>query len=88
MARTVVLENDRVRLVQYTTAVGESSDLHKHSDSIIFPTTEGKFRITTAGGESKELEIKAGQPFFLDATEHSSVNIGEAEAIGFVAELK
>jgi quercetin dioxygenase-like cupin family protein len=88
MARTVVLENNRVRLVQYTTAAGESSDLHKHSDSIVFPTTEGKFRITTASGESKELEMKAGKPFFLTATEHSSVNIGSAEAVGFVAELK
>ena len=35
-----------------------------------------------------EVELEAGQALFLEAGDHRTENIGDAEATGFIVELK
>ena len=86
---SVVYENDRVRVLKYELGPGEVTSLHHHPDHVAITMSGGKFRFTTADGESMEMEIPgAGEVVFLEAGDHQTENIGDTEATGFITELK
>ena len=87
-AYTLVDENDRVRVLKYRLGPGEVTELHSHPDHVGIALDAAKVRFTTADGESMEAELEAGQTIFVDATEHSTENIGSTESTGFIVELK
>ena len=39
----VLLENDRVRLLDSRTKPGDKSDMHSHPAILVYPVTAGKF---------------------------------------------
>ena len=85
---SVVEQNDRVRVLRYTAGAGEVTELHSHPDHVAITTSAGKFRFTTADGDSMEVEVESGQTLFLELGDHRTENIGDSEATGFIAELK
>ncbi len=85
---SVVEENDRVRVLKYRAGAGEVTELHTHPDHVAITTSVGKFRFTTADGDSMEVELETGQTLFLEAGDHRTENIGDSEATGFIVELK
>ncbi len=85
---SVVEENDRVRVLKYSAGPGVATELHSHPDHVAITTSAGKFRFTTADGDSMEIELEAGQALFLEAGDHRTENIGDLEATGFIVELK
>lgn len=85
---SVVQENDRIRVLEYKAGPGEATELHSHPDHVAITTSAGNFRFTTPDGDSMEIELEAGQALFLEAGDHQTENIGDAEATGFIVELK
>ncbi len=85
---SVVEENDRVRVLKVRVGPGEATELHSHPDHVAIITSAGKFRFTTPDGESMEIELEAGQAFFVEAGDHRGENIGDSEVTGFAVELK
>ena len=85
---SVVEENDRVRVLRYRAGPGEVTELHSHPDHVAITTSAGKYRFTTADGDSMEVELEAGEALFLEAGGHRTENIGDSEATGFIVELK
>lgn len=84
----VLLENDRVRVLEVTGVPGVVSPMHGHPDSVMHAVNPADILVTVAGGESERFEIPAGATFWTSATEHSVENIG-SDTVRFIrVELK
>jgi len=83
----VVFENARVRVLEYRDAPGDRTRPHSHPDSVM--VTLGSFKRRLWAGEREvELELPAFQARWLDAQEHSGMNIGETPSHSIFVELK
>jgi quercetin dioxygenase-like cupin family protein len=84
----VLLENDRVRVLEVTGVPGVVSPMHGHPDSVMHAVNAADILVTDADGESRRIEIPAGATFWTPATEHSVENVG-TETVRFIrVELK
>jgi hypothetical protein len=83
----VIFENDRVRVLDYLDKPGESTTPHLHPDSVMYPLSSFKRRLISSGREV-DVEIGAGSVRWLDAQEHSGVNIGDSATHVIFVELK
>ncbi len=64
----LVLENDRVRVLEIKTEPGASSSEHSHPDMVIYAVTDCTWDLTAPDGETVTAEIPAGATIYLDAT--------------------
>lgn len=85
---TVVLDNDRVRVIQVVLKPGEKLPMHSHPANIVYTENSGKAKYTFAGGKTEEREAKAGQATWSEAISHSTENTGTTETHALVVEIK
>jgi beta-alanine degradation protein BauB len=83
----VVMENDRVRVLEYRDRPGDRTTPHAHPDSVMITLSSFRRRLT-AGERSVEVALESGATRWLDAQEHSGENIGETETHVVFVELK
>ena len=84
---TVVFENDRVRVLEYTDAPGDRTTPHEHPDSVMY--TLSSFRRRLVSGEAqRDVELSAGTVGWLPAQEHHGENIGDTPTHVLFVELK
>lgn len=87
----VVLENERVRVLEYRSGPGLSvcgQGMHYHPERVTVLLTGAKVRITDAQGRTVVRDIPPGHVFFSPAETHSTENIGGAGARTYIIELK
>lgn len=84
---TVVLENDRVRVLEYLDKPGDTTHRHAHPDSVMV-TLSAFDRVISAGGRQVPVHLEAGQARWLDAQEHQGRNVGETDTHSLFIELK
>jgi hypothetical protein len=87
----VVLENDRVRVLEYRSGPGLGvcgQGMHYHPERVTVTLTEAKVRLTNAQGTAVVRDIAAGQVFFAPAETHSVENIGGSGTRIYIIELK
>lgn len=84
----VVLENDRVRVLEVTLKPGEKVPMHSHPANVIYPLNAAKARFTLPDGKSIEVALEPGAVAWHEPETHSSENIGKTEARVLVIELK
>jgi hypothetical protein len=83
----VILENDRVRILEYRDRPGEGTHWHGHPDTVLVPLASFRRRIS-ADGRQVEVELVAGQPRWVGAQEHAGENIGDTDSHALFIELK
>ncbi|MGE3962117.1 MAG: cytoplasmic protein [Dehalococcoidia bacterium] len=83
----VVLENDGVRVLEYTDRPGATTTPHEHPDSVMV-TLSGFRRRITAGEQTTDVELEAERVQWLDAQEHVGENIGDTPTHVIFVELK
>lgn len=87
----VVLENDRVRVLEYRSGPGLGvcgQGVHYHPERVTVTLTEAKVRITNAEGRAVVRELPAGQVFYAPAETHSVENVGGSGTRIYIIELK
>jgi quinol monooxygenase YgiN/quercetin dioxygenase-like cupin family protein len=84
----VLLENDRVRVLDFQLKKGAREDFHAHPAAVTYVLAAFKIRFTFPDGTTKIREAKAGEVFYGDALIHASENIGETDAHGLLVEMK
>ena len=84
----VLLENERVRLLEVRMKAGEGSAMHSHPAYVIYGLSDGKVTFKSPSGESIDVEVKAGDVMSREAEEHAVENIGSADVHALVFELK
>ncbi len=83
----VVIENERVRVLEARFQPGERIASHAHPDHVVVVTSAGKLAITNAEG-TQELDAKVGDTFYFPAETHSAQNVGATVFTCVVTELK
>jgi quercetin dioxygenase-like cupin family protein len=84
----VLLENDRVRVLDVRMKPGAKSPMHSHPDLVSYSLNPGKLRFTLPSGEIMDVELRPGEALWLEAPTHSAENIGPTETHDLTIELK
>ena len=85
---TLIMENDRVRVLDVWFKPGEKAAMHTHPDHVMYIFNNGKLKLTPPKGKTQELDLKAGQTIWMDATSHVAENLGKTDVHLLVVELK
>jgi beta-alanine degradation protein BauB len=83
----VVMENDRVRVLEYRDRPGDRTTSHEHPDSVMVTVSSFRRRLI-GGGSEVDVELAAGVTRWLAAQEHFGENIGETATHVIFVELK
>lgn len=83
----VILENDRVRVLEYRDRPGDRTTPHGHPDSVMVTLSTFRRRLID-GDRSAEVEMTDGVVRWLSAQEHAGENIGDSETHVIFVELK
>jgi quercetin dioxygenase-like cupin family protein len=84
----VLFENERVRVLEYRDAPGQSTRPHEHPDSVMYTLSSFDRRLVAESGESRDVTLAAGEVRWLDAQTHSGENIGRTATHVLFVELK
>ncbi|MGB7201113.1 MAG: antibiotic biosynthesis monooxygenase [Pyrinomonadaceae bacterium] len=84
----VMIENDRVRVMDFKLRKGDSEDFHMHPAHVLYVLTGFKIMFKFPDGRTAIRETKAGDVLFSEAVTHSPTNIGDTDAHGILIELK
>lgn len=87
----VVLENDRVRVLEYKSRPGLGvcgQGMHYHPAHLTVSLTGAKLKETASDGKVSFPEIPPGTVFFSEAQTHSTEIIGGAGTRSYIIELK
>lgn len=84
---TVVYENDRVRVLEYTDQPGDRTTSHAHPDSVMHTLSAFRRRLHS-GDAHRDVDMPAGLTGWLPAQQHSGENIGDTPTHVLFVELK
>jgi len=84
----VLLENDRVRVLESTLKPGEVEGMHTHPAYVAYFLTPTTVKITTPDGNSSVKKPPAGKVLYGDSAEHQIENVGDTLQRVLVIELK
>lgn len=84
----VLLENDRVRVLESTLKPGEVEGMHTHPAYVAYFLTPTTLKITTPDGNSSVKKPQAGKVLYGDGAEHQIENVGDTLQRVLVIELK
>jgi len=85
---TVILENERVRVLRTVLAPHIKSPMHAHPSYVVVYLTELHTTMALADGTIRDNPRKAGEVAWRDAMRHSTENTQEKEAMEIQVELK
>ena len=86
-AYRVLLDNDRVRVLEFLDAPGDETNPHEHPDSVMITLSAYARRLSSEGREI-DVELPAGETRWLPAQAHAGVNIGRTPTHAIFVELK
>ena len=86
--KKILLENDKVRVMQVVIAPGAIVPWHSHPNHVIYASTSGKIEITEKGKTANTMDIKAGTAMYMPAVTHMGKNVGTTTLKLVVTELK
>ena len=76
----VVLENERVRVLEYRNKPGQKTKMHTHPDFVLQAMAPFKRRkLTLSNGKTMTREFKGGEIVWMNAQSHIGENIGETD---------
>jgi len=83
----VVMENERVRVLEYRDRPGDRTMPHRHPDSVMI-TLSGFQRRLAQGDRVADVVLEAGLTRWIPAQEHAGENIGTTDSHALFVELK
>lgn len=84
----VVLENNRVRVLEYRDKPGDKTTMHAHPDFVVVARSAFRRRLTLPGGKTMVREFKPGEVLWSVAQSHIGENIGDTETDVLIIEFK
>jgi quercetin dioxygenase-like cupin family protein len=84
----VVLDNEHVRVLDYTDRPGQKTALHYHPDFVLHALGPFERRLHFADGTSRVVSFRGGETVFMPAQTHAGENIGTTDTHVLIVELK
>jgi hypothetical protein len=85
---SVILENDRVRVLRYHDKPGDKTLPHFHPDYVLYAESSFKRRLTFPDDKKMEVDVKAGTVVWMKGHTHIGENIGGTNTDVIIVELK
>jgi hypothetical protein len=85
---SVVLENERVRVLRYHDKPGDRTLQHAHPDYVLYAESSFKRRLTFPDGRKQDVEVRAGSIIWMKGHIHIGENIGDTNTDVIFFELK
>jgi len=84
----VVLDNDKVRVIELNMPPGSSTGMHSHGDNVVVFLSGGSATQTMADGTTRQMDRKPGEVIWSDPVTHDTKNTGKSAVRTLVIELK
>jgi quinol monooxygenase YgiN len=84
----VLIDNDRVRVLDFRLRKGDHEDFHMHPAHVLYVLEPFRIMFRLPDGKTAVREAQAGDVLYSDAVMHSPTNIGTTDAHGLLIELK
>lgn len=86
---TVLLDNDRVRVLEYAGGPGDRAEMHSHPDNVVYHL-EGSCRARATGpdGQAREFDVEPGMCLWSPASAHIFEFVSGEPARGLIIELR
>jgi quercetin dioxygenase-like cupin family protein len=83
-----ILENERIRVLDYTDKPGDRTTRHHHPDFVLYALNAFKRRLTFGNGRSVERVFVKGDVIWMEDQVHIGENIGETDTHVLIIEIK
>jgi quercetin dioxygenase-like cupin family protein len=77
----VLVDNDKVRVMEVRLAKGDKIPMHSHPDMVVYIIQGGRTKWTSADGKVTETTAKDGETFFRPAVTHAHEHLDAGHAI-------
>ena len=84
----VLLENDRVRVIEYRLKPGEKEPMHSHRAGVVYVLSGATLKFSYADGRTEEKIAGTGETIWRELVTHAVENIGKTEAHAIAIDLK
>ena len=84
----VVLENDRVRVLEYRDSPGGRTSPHHHADFVLCALSAFRRRFVLADGREVVRDVRPGEVAWSQAQSHIGENVGTTDTHVLIVELK
>ena len=84
----VLLENERVRVLDVRVAAGQKQRMHSHPDHLVYPLSAYRMKHIAEDGSASIGERRSGEVVWIPAESHAGENVGETECHVLIVELK
>jgi len=84
----VILENDRVRVLEYNDKPGEKTTQHHHPDFVLYALSDFSRKLTMGNGKKVNKQLKKGDVIWMKDQIHIGENIGNTDTHALIIELK
>jgi quercetin dioxygenase-like cupin family protein len=84
----VILENEKVRVLDYTDKPGQKTNPHHHPDFVLYALEPFKRKLTFPDGKSVIKELKKGDVIYMKDQVHIGENVGTQDTHVLIVELK
>ena len=85
---TVILENEKVRVLEYKDKPGDKTTMHEHPAFVLYALSPFKRKLTIADGKVMIREFKTGEVVWMEAQKHIGENIGQTDTHVIIVEIK
>jgi hypothetical protein len=84
----VLLENEKVRVLEYRDHPGEKTQQHAHPAFVLYVVSPFKRKLTLPDGKAITREFTAGEVFWSESQTHVGENIGDTPTHVIMIEMK
>lgn len=84
----VLLDNDKVRVIELEIAPGGKTGMHSHGDNFVYFVTGGEATQSSADGTATKRQTKPGEVMWSGPVTHDTQNTGKAMVKALIVELK
>ncbi len=84
----VILENDRVRVLEYRDSPGQRTSPHHHPDYVLCALSSFKRKFVLPDGREAVRDVRTGDVVWGKAHSHIGENVGSADTYVVIVELK
>ena len=85
---TVLMENERVRVLEYRDSPGQRTTPHYHPDYVLCALSSFNRRLTLSDGRGGVREVRAGEVVWGKAQSHIGGNVGDTDTHVIIVEIK
>ena len=85
---TVLLENDRIRVLSYHDRPGEKTTMHHHPAFVLYALSDFERQVTRDDGQRVTRAFKTGDVVWMEAQTHIGENVGQTDTNVIIVEVK